>query len=124
MSHRNRAEKRTAGAPAKRRRRGVVIVLSTVAAFALAGASFWAAGGGSASHAYAMAPESVLPPQVRQAPPRVREAYRFAVANRDTLRWFPCFCGCGHDGHSSNADCYVKDIGRDGSVVFDYMSLG
>jgi hypothetical protein len=54
----------------------------------------------------------------------VREAYRFAVANRETLRWIPCFCGCGSEGHTSNADCYVKAVKPDGSIVFDFMSLG
>jgi hypothetical protein len=77
------------------------------------------------SHAYALAPESVLDARIRRAPPAVREAYRFAVANRELLNRFPCFCGCWEqDGHRGNADCYVEEVRPDGTVVFDYMSLG
>jgi hypothetical protein len=54
----------------------------------------------------------------------VREAYRFAVANRETLRYIPCFCGCGADGHTSNASCYVKDGSPADRLEFDRMSLG
>jgi hypothetical protein len=90
---------------------------------AAAGAVFWWPRGG-ASHAYALAPESALPTYFRTAPPNVREAYRFAIANRDILRQFPCYCGCGSDGHQSNADCYIKDIKPDGTVDFDKMSFG
>jgi len=90
----------------------------------IAAALFWPGESGKTSRAYALAPESALPPNVRRAPPNVREAYRFAIANRETLRFIPCFCGCGTEGHKSNADCYVKDIRPDGSVVFDFMSLG
>jgi hypothetical protein len=54
----------------------------------------------------------------------VRDAYRFAIANRDILRQIPCYCGCGAEGHKSNADCYIKDVRPDGSIVFDPMSFG
>jgi hypothetical protein len=65
-----------------------------------------------------------LPAAVRRAPSKVQEAYRFAIANRDTLSWFPCFCGCEEEaGHTSNADCYIKEVKSDGSIVFDPMSL-
>jgi len=36
-------------------------------------------------HHYKLAPECILPADIRMVPPDVREAYRFAVANRDTL---------------------------------------
>ena len=83
----------------------------------------WLGASGKSPQAYTLAPESALPAAVRQAPAHVQEAYRFAIANRGTLRWIPCFCGCGHEGHTSNADCYVKDVKPDGSIVFDFMSL-
>jgi len=41
----------------------------------------------AAKHRYKLVPESILPADIRQAPADVREAYRFAVANRDTLRY-------------------------------------
>jgi hypothetical protein len=76
------------------------------------------------AHAYTLAPESVLPEDILRASVDVREAYRFAIANRDTLRYIPCFCGCGADGHTSNASCYVKDGSPTVHLDFDRMSLG
>lgn len=83
----------------------------------------WWGGGGEGRHAYALAPESALPARLRAAPPGVREAYRFALANRETLRQIPCYCGCGAE-HPSNYECYVKGTRPDGTVIFDEMSLG
>lgn len=71
-----------------------------------------------------LAPESALPEFVRGAPPKVKEAYRFAIANPDVLRAFPCYCGCGSVGHKSNLDCYIKTIRPDGSMEFDDHSFG
>lgn len=85
---------------------------------------FWTHESGETARAYALAPESVLPADIRQAPARVREAYRFAVANREVLRWIPCYCGCGAQGHTSNASCYIKDASPPGNLSFDRMSLG
>jgi Protein of unknown function with PCYCGC motif len=73
--------------------------------------------------AYKLAPESALAPDIRRAPEKVREAYRFAIANQETLRYIPCYCGCGADGHTSNASCYLKPESKPGSLVFDRMSL-
>ena len=60
-------------------------------------------------HKYKLASENLLPNDIRSAQDEVREAYRFAIANRDTLRYIPCYCGCGADGHTSNASCYLDD---------------
>ena len=78
----------------------------------------------SAVHRYKLAPESILPPDIRRAPSDVREAYRFAVSNRATLRYIPCYCGCADAGHTSNASCYVEDSSPPGQPIFDRMSLG
>jgi len=78
---------------------------------------------GEARRAYTLVPESILPSDIRQAPSDVREAYRFAIANREILRYIPCYCGCGAEGHTSNASCYVKDFSTPGNLVFDRMSL-
>jgi len=78
---------------------------------------------GATRRAYKLAPESMLPTDIRQAPAEVREAYRFAIANRDILRYIPCYCGCGEEGHTSNASCYLKDFSTPGNLVFDRMSL-
>lgn len=74
-------------------------------------------------HKYKLAPENLLPKDIRNAPEEVREAYRFAIANRNTLRYIPCYCGCGADGHTSNASCYFKDSSTPEKPVFDRMSL-
>jgi len=78
---------------------------------------------GADTHRYALAPESILPADIRKAPDKVREAYRFALANRETLRYIPCYCGCGAAGHTSNASCYFKDSSSPDKPVFDRMSL-
>ena len=57
-------------------------------------------------------------------PPEVRDAYRFAVLNRQVLQYIPCYCGCIDDGHTSNASCYVKDKSPSDRPEFDPMSLG
>jgi len=77
-----------------------------------------------AAHRYKLAPESILPPDIRKAPDDLREAYRFALANRSTLLYIPCYCGCGEQGHTSNASCYFKDDSTPEKPVFDRMSLG
>jgi uncharacterized protein with PCYCGC motif len=77
-----------------------------------------------AAHRYKLAPESILPAEIRRAPLDVREAYRFAVVNRDTLRYIPCYCGCADAGHTSNASCYVEDSSPPEHPRFDRMSLG
>jgi Protein of unknown function with PCYCGC motif len=78
----------------------------------------------AAKHRYKLAPESLLPADIRKAPVEVREAYRFAIANRDTLRYIPCYCGCGDQGHTSNASCYFQDNSTPEKPIFDRMSLG
>src|ERR671915_2132040 len=77
----------------------------------------------SAEHRYKLAPENVLPADITKAPDEVREAYRFAIANRDTLRYIPCYCGCGSEGHTSNASCYINDRSTPDRLIFDRMSL-
>jgi Protein of unknown function with PCYCGC motif len=77
----------------------------------------------ASEHKYKLAPENLLPKDIRSAPEEVREAYRFAIANRDILRYIPCYCGCGSEGHTSNASCYVKDSSTIGKLQFDRMSL-
>jgi hypothetical protein len=93
----------------------------TVAGLALLGdQSLW---GAQKAPAYKLAPASILPPDIRNAPEKVREAYRFALANRETLRYIPCYCGCGESGHTSNASCYFQDSSTPERPVFDRMSL-
>jgi hypothetical protein len=55
----------------------------------------------------------------------VREAYAWAVKNEETLRFIPCYCGCGLSvGHRDNFDCYVSEVRVGGWLVLDTHSLG
>ncbi|MBI2938977.1 MAG: hypothetical protein HYY04_00950 [Chloroflexi bacterium] len=67
---------------------------------------------------------NVWPDQFWQAAPAVQEAYRYALGNPQILQYFPCYCGCGEQGHTSNKDCYIREVRADGSVVLDPMSFG
>ena len=79
---------------------------------------------GEARRAYTLAPESILPSDIRQAPSDVREAYRFAIANREILRYIPCYCGCGRSaGHKDNFDCYVSQPRSEGWSILDTHAL-
>jgi len=78
---------------------------------------------GAADHRYQLASENILPADIVKAPAEVLEAYRFAITNRDTLRYIPCYCGCGAEGHTSNASCYIKDSSTASKLIFDRMSL-
>lgn len=80
--------------------------------------------GGAGSELLAWPAKDIWPKQYQDATPQVQEAYRYAVANRDVMRYFPCFCGCGAQGHASNLDCYVREYRDDGSVLLDAMSFG
>lgn len=71
-----------------------------------------------------LAPASQLSDKVRQAPPIVQEAYRFAVANPELLEQFPCYCSCGSMSHKSNLNCFVREFHADGSITFDDHALG
>ena len=72
-----------------------------------------------------LAPVSVLPDAVRRAPVRVRDAYRFAVANTEMLQQVACYCGCGAMGHRSDAACFLRlDSSEAEGPVFESHALG
>ena len=66
---------------------------------------------GQAAASYAMGSEAMMPSFLSDAPPKVREAYQFAMANPHDLETIPCFCGCGKMGHKSNWNC-IKELTR------------
>jgi hypothetical protein len=72
----------------------------------------------------AMAPMSMMPVEVRDAPVVVQQAYQYAAANADILSQIPCYCGCGAMGHTSNYACYVAGTDADGGLRFDLHALG
>jgi hypothetical protein len=78
----------------------------------------------STQEALTLAPVSALPEFAKDAPPQVKEAYRFAIANPDVLSAFPCYCGCGAVDHHNNLDCYIKEINSDGTIEFENHAFG
>jgi hypothetical protein len=72
-----------------------------------------------------LAPDSVLPQFLATAAPRVREAYRFALAHPHDLETVPCYCGCGGMGHTSNLSCFIQDASADSdTIAFDQHAAG
>jgi hypothetical protein len=90
----------------------------------LTGCTFGRSGPDASAELLAWPAKDKWPAKFHEAAPTVQEAYRYAVANPDVMRYMPCFCGCGAQGHTSNLDCYVADLRQDGSVVLDPMSFG
>jgi Protein of unknown function with PCYCGC motif len=50
---------------------------------------------------------------------RTEEAYAFALAHPNVLKWIPCYCGCGGMGHTSNLDCYFRRTAGLSSLDFE-----
>ena len=73
---------------------------------------------------YANPSKDEWPAEFNELPADTQAMYRYAVANQATLKWFPCYCGCVAGGHSSNFDCYVREVLADGRVRLDTMSFG
>jgi hypothetical protein len=73
---------------------------------------------------YARPDRGEWPAEFQQQDAEVQAMYRYAVQNREVLRWMPCFCGCVDGGHASNYDCYVREALPDGRVRLDTMSFG
>jgi hypothetical protein len=72
----------------------------------------------------AMASMTGIPADVVAAPVVVQQAYQYAVANPDTLKHIPCYCGCGKMGHKSNYACYVESTDTAGKLTYDSHALG
>ncbi|MCS7459048.1 PCYCGC domain-containing protein [Paenibacillus doosanensis] len=61
-----------------------------------------------------------LPTFLDKQRPEIKQAYQIAASTLDVLKWIPCYCGCGESaGHTSNQNCFVKEVKPDGSVVWD-----
>ena len=71
-----------------------------------------------------MLQKSALPAFLKDAAPRVREAYEYAIAHPKELENYPCYCGCGKMGHKSNLSCYIKSVTADGTITFDNHASG
>ena len=60
-------------------------------------------------------------PSVGFAPVRpmdiVRATYDFAAQHPEILKYVPCYCGCGSQGHSANESCFVARRDAKGNVL-------
>lgn len=99
-----------------------VLLIQTL--FVLGLLPFLLAGCGSSQPAVGMAADDALPAFLNAVTPRVRDAYRFAIANADKLERIPCYCGCGKMGHTSNLSCYISSATVDGAIVYDEHANG
>lgn len=104
--------------------KGTRLLLLLGAALLLVAACGPATNPTEAEDLHKLAPLSDLSPEMRQFAPDTQEAYRFALANRDTLEKIPCYCGCGNVGHMDNYMCYIQSESADGQVDFDYHAAG
>ena len=68
-------------------------------------------------------PQTNLPPLEYPSYPMQRPkevvdaAYKFAAEHPEILSYVPCYCGCEHQGHRGNDDCFVKARDINGNVV-------
>ena len=60
-------------------------------------------------------------PAVGFAPVRpmdiVRATYDFAAQHPEVLKYVPCYCGCGAQGHKANESCFVARRDAKGNVL-------
>lgn len=60
-------------------------------------------------------------PNVGFAPVRpmdvVRATYDFAAQHPEVLKYVPCYCGCGSQGHKANESCFVARRDSKGNVL-------
>jgi hypothetical protein len=60
-------------------------------------------------------------PSVGFAPVRpmdiVRATYDFAAQHPEILRYVPCYCGCGEQGHKANESCFIGRRDAKGNVL-------
>jgi sarcosine oxidase delta subunit len=47
----------------------------------------------------------------------VRATYDFAAQHPEVLKYVPCFCGCGSQGHKANESCFVARRDPRGNVL-------
>lgn len=57
-----------------------------------------------------------FPDYVLNSSQKVQETYIMASNYPDVLAQVQCFCGCAADGHKSNLNCFVQDMGPGNAV--------
>jgi hypothetical protein len=101
--------------------------LALVVGAVAGGGAVVAAGQGAAKPAAPAArpaaPTVSMPPLPNPGfqPPRplpvTQEVYRFAASHPEVLKFVPCYCGCGVEGHPHNESCFVKRRDAKGNVT-------
>lgn len=62
----------------------------------------------------------VLPTFLSSQREEIQMVYQIAGKSADIIKWIPCYCGCGESsGHTSNMNCFIKEVNSDGSVVWN-----
>jgi hypothetical protein len=66
-----------------------------------------------------------LPDYVLNTSEKIIETYTMAATYPEVVASVPCYCGCNEqDGHMSNLDCYIDQMGPDNEVQeWDAMSI-
>ena len=104
------------------RRRFLIVAAGAAVAACAPGAG--ARPGDLLQQLYARPRQNEWPPEFSELSADTQAMYRYAAANRDVLQYMPCFCGCVNAGHTSNFDCYVREVYPDGRIRLDTMSFG
>ncbi|WP_020062483.1 PCYCGC motif-containing (lipo)protein [Bacillus sp. 123MFChir2] len=61
-----------------------------------------------------------LPSFLSEQDAQIKKIYAVAGQHAELLQWIPCYCGCGESvGHKSNKNCFIREIKKDGQVVWD-----
>lgn len=47
----------------------------------------------------------------------VRATYDFAAQHPEVLKYVPCYCGCGSQGHMANESCFIARRDARGNVL-------
>ncbi|WP_051633432.1 PCYCGC motif-containing (lipo)protein [Bacillus sp. UNC41MFS5] len=66
---------------------------------------------------------SPLPDFVLNTSEKINETYVMAATYPEVVASVPCYCGCVVEGHKSNLDCFVKQVGGN-NIVTEWDSHG
>ena len=100
------------------------LIVAAGAAMAACTSGTGARPGDNLRQLYARPGQNEWPPELSELSADTQAMYRYAAANHDVLQYVPCFCGCVNAGHTSNFDCYVREVYPDGRIRLDTMSFG
>ncbi|GEL05761.1 PCYCGC domain-containing protein [Rummeliibacillus sp. G93] len=66
------------------------------------------------------ASSDILPSFLDKQSEDLKLVYQAAGKATEVLKWMPCYCGCAESAnHESNLNCFIKEVKKDGSIVWD-----